>query len=110
MHFLSMPVYGHTLFIINIKIVLMQEKEEILYKAVGTVIKNRREALNIGFNVFCYENEISTSTMDCIEKARRASCFHNVMKIVDCLGLSYKDFMILVEKELPEGYTLKPVD
>ncbi len=105
-----MPALWRTVVVVAIKIILMQEKEKILYNAIGSVIRKRREALGKGFNVFCYENDIPTSTMDYIEKARRASYFHSVLKIIDALDLSYNDFIILLKQELPKDFTFKVVD
>ncbi len=84
---------------------LMQESyEETMQKAIGRVIKKERKRRNLKFTIFCYENDISKTTLYMIERGKIKAYITTVFKIVFALGLTLSEFSALVEKELPEGF------
>ncbi len=88
----------------------MQDKEKILYSTIGKVIKTRRKELGLRFTIFCYENDISTTTLGCIENARRKVHLSSIFQVIEALNLSYSEFIELLEKELPPNYTMLKID
>lgn len=84
----------------------MEDEEKVLYNAIAAVVKNKRKALNKAFTIFCYENDIPTTTLGCIENARRRVQLCKILKVVEALGLQYDEFFSLVKKELPENFKL----
>lgn len=84
----------------------MQDNEQILYKAIGKVIKSLRVAKGHKFTIFCYENDIPKSTLYDIENGKIKAQFSSVYKIVKTIGVDFPVFVSLLEKELPQNFTL----
>ena len=82
----------------------MQENSKILYKTIGKIIHNLRTSKGLKYTDFCYENDIPMSTYDGIVNASNQSSFYNIGKIIKALGLTYKEFGELLDKELPKCY------
>jgi len=82
----------------------MQEDSKILYKAISRVIHKTRTEKNIRYTDFCYENDIPMSTYDAIINASTKSSCYNVSKFIKALGLNFKEFGALLDKELPPEY------
>ncbi len=97
---------GQLFYIFITKIILMQENEKIFYSAIGKVIKTRRKLLGYHFTTFCYENDISTTTLGCIENARRKVHLSSIFQVIEALNLSYSEFIELLEKQLPKNFSL----
>lgn len=84
---------------------LMQESyEETMQKAIGRVIKKERKRRGLKFTIFCYENDISKTTLYMIEKGRIKAYITTIFKIVFALGLTLSEFSALLEEELPEDF------
>ena len=82
----------------------MQYNDEIILKAIGTVISKERKRRNLKFTIFCYENDISKTTLYMIEKGKIKPYVTNLLKIINALGLSFEEFGRLLDKELPDDY------
>ena len=76
----------------------------MLYEAISKVIHSVRTDKKMKYTDFCYENDIPMSTYDAIINASTQSSFYNIGKVVKGLGLSYKEFGELLDKELPASY------
>ena len=74
----------------------MQGYDKIMQKAIGQVIYKERKRRNLKFTIFCYENDISKTTLYMIEQGKN--------RIVQALGLSFEEFGRLLKEELPEGF------
>ena len=70
----------------------MQGYDKIMQKAIGQVIYKERKRRNLKFTIFCYENDISKTTL------------YNLFRIVQALGLSFEEFGRLLKEELPDGF------
>lgn len=88
----------------------MQDTEKILYDAVAKVIKRQRKLLGKPFTIFYYENDIPTTTLGCIENARRKVHLFVILKAAEALGLSCIEFFKPVQKELPRNFSLNKLD
>lgn len=82
----------------------MQDKNKILQEAIGRVITKVRKQKNLKFTIFCYENDISKTTLYMIEKGKNKPYVTSLFEIIEALGLTYTEFGILLDKELPETY------
>lgn len=92
-------------FINNSTIInLMQDNNEKLQKAIGKVISSERKRRKLKFTIFCYENDISKTTLYMIEKGKNKSYTTSLFKIIKALGMTYEEFGKLLDKELPENF------
>ena len=82
----------------------MQDKNKILQKAIGRVVSKVRKQNKLKFTIFCYENDISKTTLYMIEKGKNSPYVNTLYEIIKCLGLTYKEFGELLDKELPKSY------
>ena len=82
----------------------MQDTEKILQEAIGRVVKNVRKQKGLKFTIFCYENDISKTTLHMIENGKNKPYVTNLCKIIEALDLTYAEFGKLLDKELPEDY------
>ena len=82
----------------------MQEKNKILQQAIGRVIAKVRKQKNLKFTIFCYENDITKTTLYMIENGKNKPYVTNLFEIVKALGLSFEEFGALLDKELPKTY------
>ena len=82
----------------------MQDKNKILQEAIGRVIKKVRKQKNFKFTIFCYENDISKTTLYMIEKGKNKPYVTSLCEIIKALGVSYGEFGALLDKELPQEY------
>lgn len=82
----------------------MQDKNKILQESIGRVIHKIRKQKNLRFTIFCYENDISKTTLYMIEKGKNKAYVTSLFEIIKALGLSFKDFGELLDKELPPEY------
>ena len=82
----------------------MQDRDKILQEAIGRVIYKIRKQKNLKFTIFCYENDISKTTLYMIEKGKNKPYVTNLFEIIKALGLSFEEFGTLLDKELPSSY------
>ena len=82
----------------------MQGYDKIMQKAIGQVIYKERKRRNLKFTIFCYENDISKTTLYMIEQGKNRTYSTNLFSIVQALGLSFEEFGRLLKEELPDGF------
>lgn len=82
----------------------MQDKNKILQEAIGRVIKKIRKQKNFKFTIFCYENDISKTTLYMIEKGKNKPYITSLCEIIKALNISFEEFGALLDKELPKEY------
>lgn len=82
----------------------MQEYDKIIQKAIGQVLYKVRKSKKLKFTIFCYENDIPKTTLYMIEKGKNKAYATSLCKIISALGLSFEEFGILLDKELPENF------
>ena len=78
----------------------MQGEDTKLYKAIGKILREYRQSKNIKFTIFCYENDIATSTLNNIENGTVQTYFSKIAKVITALGLSFEEFGKLLDIEL----------
>lgn len=85
----------------------MQEEEKILSNAVAKILRNLRHKTGKSLNLFCNEFELSTSSLNDIENAKRSVKLFSLLKIIKAYNLPVSDFFKQLENELPKDF-LKP--
>ena len=78
----------------------MQDDDLKLYIAVGKVLRKVRMDHDLKFTIFCYENDISKSTLNNIENGTKQTYFSKIAKVVSSLDMSFEEFGKLLDKEL----------
>ena len=78
----------------------MQDEDLKLYIAIGKVLRKIRLEKNLKFTIFCYENDISKSTLNNIENATKRTYFSNIAKVISSLDMSFEEFGKLLDDEL----------
>lgn len=82
----------------------MQDKNKILQKAIGRAVEKIRKQKHLKFTIFCYENDISKTTLYMIEKGKNKPYITSLCEIIRALGVSFEEFGALLDKELPQEY------
>ena len=82
------------------------DKKEILLKVIGEVIKEQRIKQNKGILLFGYEYDISNSSIMLLEKGKRDVQISTLWKLANAFGMSFSEFIELVETRLPKGFKL----
>ena len=78
----------------------MQDDDLKLYIAIGRVLRKVRLEKNLKFTIFCYENDISKSTLNNIENAAKQTYFSKIAKVISSLEISFEEFGKLLDNEL----------
>ncbi|MBQ4647003.1 MAG: helix-turn-helix transcriptional regulator [Candidatus Gastranaerophilales bacterium] len=81
----------------------MQEQDAKLYKNVAKILRTQRKEKDLKFTIFCYENDIATSSLNTIEKGETKIYFSNIARVVRALGLSFEEFGKLLDEEVKEN-------
>lgn len=77
----------------------MQERDANLYKNIAKILREQREAKNLKFTIFCYENDIATSLLNTIENGKTQTYYSNIARVIKALGLTHEEFGRLLDKE-----------
>lgn len=85
---------------------ISSEKRDMLLKAVGKVIHSRRKECGKGILLLSYEYDLSSNSLERIEKGLRDPQLTTIWKIVDALGMTFDEFIVKVKSELPDGFVL----
>ncbi len=85
----------------------MQDDNDILLKAVGKVISKVRKQKGLKFTIFCYENDISKTTLYMIEKGKNKAYMTSLLKIIGALGITFEEFGRMLDEELPENFMIR---
>lgn len=82
----------------------MQEEEKILSNAVAKILRNLRYKTGKSLNLFCNEFELSTSSLNDIESAKRSVKLFSLLKIIKAYNLPISEFFKQLENELPKDF------
>ncbi len=82
----------------------MQERDLKLYKTVGKILKQKRKEKGLKFTIFCYENDIATSSLNLIENGASQAYFSKIAKVAKALGMSFEEFGRILDEELGENF------
>ena len=88
----------------------MQQKttkqEKIILSIMAKIIYQKRKEAKKSQRLIAFENHIQKSMFSRFEPANNQPLLFSAWKIAESLGLKFSEFIILIEKELPEDFTL----
>jgi len=73
--------------------------KELIPEIVGRALRRERKRQGLKFTIFCYENDFPTTTLYMLENGNSNSRTANVLHAAELLGLSFKEFGELLDKE-----------
>ena len=80
----------------------MKKKQEIILKALSTIVYREIERQNLKKTLFCYENGLTVSMLYGFLAAKRdISCTRCITMLLD-LGVDMGDFGKYLREEMPE--------
>lgn len=82
------------------------ERKALLLKTIGKIVKECRIKKGKGILLHAYEYDISSSSLNFIERGVRDVQITTLWKIANSFDMSFEEFIRKVEKELPENFTL----
>lgn len=82
------------------------EKKRLVTQKIGELIQKLRSQKNHSCRSFAYENGLSRPNLNKIEKGLILCKSVTLMEISHALGLKFSEFVILLEKELGDDFTL----
>jgi hypothetical protein len=85
---------------------MQDEKKQILKNIIGNLLKEERMKTQKSLLMFSYENSISSSALNYIERGLRDSQVSTLWKILDAHNIKMSDFFKQVEEKLPEKWTM----
>ena len=81
-------------------------QKDLLLKIIGEIIHEKRVLQNKGILLFSYEYDISNSSIALLEKGKRDVQITTLWKLANALGMTFSEFVIEVEKRLPNDFKL----
>ncbi len=85
---------------------MQDEKKQILIKVIGDLLKEERKKKNKSLLMFSYENSISSSALNYIERGLRDAQITTLWKILEAHEIKMSDFFKLIEKKLPKDWKI----
>ena len=82
----------------------MQANDEKFYKAVGDILKKKRLEKGLKLTIFCYENDIATSSLNVIENGYSQAYFSKIAKVIQALDMSYEEFGKLLDEYISKDF------
>lgn len=82
------------------------EKKQMLLKAIGEIIHEKRELSGKGILLHSYEYDLSSSSLSLLEKGLRDPQITTLWKIVNSLDMNIIEFMQILIKKLPENFKM----
>ncbi len=79
-------------------------KKDILLKIIGDIIHEKRMATGKGLLLHAYEYDLSSNSLDFIEKGIRDPQITTLWKIVNSFGMTFEDFIKELHKRLPDNF------
>lgn len=81
-----------------------EEKKKIICLALANVVKNLRGRKSQF--MFASENDFSTSIISTVERGLKDPQLTTIFKMAEAFNLKGSEFLELIEKELPNNFTL----
>lgn len=82
------------------------QKKLLLLQAIGEIIREKRISTGKGILLHSYEYDLSSSSLDKVEKGLRDPQITTLWKIVNSLDMSFIEFIKLLNKKLPKDFKL----
>lgn len=84
----------------------MNKHEQEYCKIVGATIRKLRNATGKSLRIFAYENDISRSTLSCVEIGSNEVGLVTLKKIAEGLDLSMPEFFYQIDKNIPSDFRI----
>ena len=98
------------MIIIQYKILCMQhvelEKRKIILNALAEVVKKLRNKTEKSQRMLAFEYGLHKSLINRMENSLSEPKLFSILKIAQIFGIKPSKFLQLLEKELPEGFTI----
>ena len=85
---------------------MQQEKKQTLKTIIGQILKEEREKKRKSLLSFSYENDISSTALNYIERGKRDAQITTLWSILEAHDISMSEFIKKVEERLPEGFKI----
>lgn len=85
---------------------MQDDKKQLLKNIIGEVLKEERKKKKKSLLLFSYENGISSSALNYVERGLRDAQVTTLWKILEAHNIKMSDFFKQIEKTLPEKWTL----
>lgn len=85
---------------------LFSKNEQEILNAIAQVIKRERKSTTKSQRLLADEYGLYSSMFSRLERAQNQPKLFSIWFIAEALGMKTSEFLALVEKELPEGFTL----
>jgi len=83
-----------------------KEKRDILLKAVGEIIHEKRLETGKGLILHSYEYDLSSNSLDFIEKGIRDPQLTTLWKIVNSFNMTFSEFISILGERLPKNFKM----
>lgn len=83
---------------------VLESRKKRLLKAVGKVVKSKRQELNKGINKFSFEYDIGNGLLSRLERGDTDTQISTLWKLANAFGLEFSELAKLIEKELPQNF------
>lgn len=83
-----------------------KDKKELLLKVVGEIIHERRMQTGKGLLLHSYEYDLSSNSLDFIEKGIRDPQLTTLWKIVNSFDMSFTEFVEILNNRLPKNFKM----
>ena len=83
---------------------MQDEKKQILKNIIGELLKEERKKKNKSLLMFSYENSLSSSALNYIERGLRDVQVTTLWKILEAHEIKMSDFFKAIESELPKDF------
>lgn len=79
-------------------------KKQILLKAIGKIVFNKRSELKVGINKFSFEYDIGNGLLSRLENGTTDTKISTLWKLANAFQIKFSDLAKLIEDELPEDF------
>lgn len=83
---------------------IMERKKKYLLKAIGKVVKAKRQEINKGINKFSFEYDIGNGLLSRLERGDTDTQITTLWKLANAFGLEFSELAKLIEKELHTNF------
>ncbi len=83
---------------------IIERRKKRLLKAVGKVIKAKRQEINKGINKFSFEYDIGNGLLSRLERGDTDTQISTLWKLANAFGLEFSELAKLIEDELPAKF------
>ncbi len=85
---------------------MQDNKKQLIKNLIGEFLQKERKHKNKSLLLFSYENSISSSALNYIERGLRDAQITTLWKILEAHGIKMSDFFKTIEEALPEDFKL----